>query len=378
MSSTSIPTEIQRALWALSAGRCQFRSCNELLIGDLLIGKKHAIYGYVAHIIADSPAGARGDKVLSKTLARNVSNLMLLCGKCHRRVDNEAPEQYPADVLRGMKREHEHRIKMASGVDVDRASHVIRFGANIGANEALVSTRALHEAMMPERWPVSEDTIDLEIVGSAFGDHQPEFWAFHQSNLAMQYRNLVAGKIERQDIRHASVFALAPQPLLIELGRQLSDILPVSVHQRHREPQTWAWQNDGPLIQYEVAEPEISSGEIALVLGLSATLKKDRIEQALGANCTIWSISAANPGNDILRRPEDLAEFRRRLRYLFDRIKAVHGEAGTINVFPALPVAAAVEVGRVWMPKADLPLHIYDQNRRCGGFIPTLKIQQLP
>ena len=27
-----------------------------------------------------------------------------------------------------------------------------------------------------------------------------------------------------------------------------------------------------------------------------------------------------------------------------------------LHVFPAMPVAAAVETGRVWMPKADLPL----------------------
>ncbi|OAM76179.1 SAVED domain-containing protein [Devosia elaeis] len=378
MSSTSIPTHIQRALWALSAGRCQFRSCNQLLVGDLLIGKKHAVYGYVAHIIADSPAGARGHEELSRILAKDVSNLMLLCAKCHRRVDNEAPEQYPADLLRDMKREHEHRIRMATGVDVDRASHVIRFGANIGQNQALVSTRQLHEAMMPDRWPISETTIDLEIVGCAFEDHEPEYWPLQQRNLARQFQTHVGGRIERQDIRHASVFALAPQPLLIELGRQLSDILPVSVHQLHREPQTWTWQNDGPPIQFETAEPKSPDGKVALILALSATVAHDRIQRVLGEDCSIWSITAAAPHNDILRRPEDLAEFRRLLRSALNRIKAVHGEAKTINVFPALPVSAAVEVGRVWMPKADLPLRIYDQNRVLGGFAPTVDIHMTP
>jgi SMODS-associated and fused to various effectors sensor domain len=67
-------------------------------------------------------------------------------------------------------------------------------------------------------------------------------------------------------------------------------------------------------------------------------------------------------------------EFKRHLRRLFDRIKVVLGENAIINVFPALPNSAAVEVGRVRMPKADLPLNIYDQNRSVGGFIPTLKI----
>jgi hypothetical protein len=45
-----------------------------------------------------------------------------------------------------------------------------------------------------------------------------------------------------------------------------------------------------------------------------------------------------------------------------------------INVFPALPNSAAVQVGRVWMLKADLPMRIYEQKRSVGGFISTLTI----
>nr|WP_247454852.1 MULTISPECIES: SAVED domain-containing protein [unclassified Bradyrhizobium] len=117
-----------------------------------------------------------------------------------------------------------------------------------------------------------------------------------------------------------------------------------------------------------------AAASVALKLALSATVTDDRIRAVLGDDTAIWSLTAENPHNDIMRRPEDLVEFKRHLRRLFDRIKAVHGEQATINVFPALPTSAAVEVGRVLMPKADLPLHIYDQNRSVGGFIPTLKI----
>jgi hypothetical protein len=31
-----------------------------------------------------------------------------------------------------------------------------------------------------------------------------------------------------------------------------------------------------------------------------------------------------------------------------------------------VPVSVAVEIGRVWMPKADLPLQIYDQSKQDG------------
>jgi len=55
-------------------------------------------------------------------------------------------------------------------------------------------------------------------------------------------------------------------------------------------------------------------------------------------------------------------------------IKAAHGEHTVIHVFPVLPVSAAVEVGRVWMPKADLPLVIYDQNPTVQRFGRTIQI----
>jgi hypothetical protein len=76
---------------------------------------------------------------------------------------------------------------------------------------------------------------------------------------------------------------------------------------------------------------------------------------------SIWSLTAKNPNNDIMRHAEDLREFRRIIRKLFDDIKAAHGQDASIHLFPAIPVSCAVELARVRMPKADLPLLVYDQ-----------------
>lgn len=78
-----------------------------------------------------------------------------------------------------------------------------------------------------------------------------------------------------------------------------------------------------------------------------------------------------------MHRRDDLGRFRETVRRTFDQIKAVHGQDAAIHVFPAMPVSAAVELGRVWMPKADLPLIIYDENRAHGGFEPRLTIGQI-
>lgn len=375
MAKTGIPQQVQIELWARAAGRCEYRGCNRDLVGDLVAGRKDGKFGFIAHIVADSPDGPRGDALRSPALAKDVRNLMLLCATHHKGVDVDYLDDHPEDVLLAMKAEHEDRIAVVTGIDVDRASYVIRFAADIGSNDALVDTRSIFAAMPPDRHPADGRTIDLELVGSDYADHEETYWAVQRENLGRLFARKVKERIEQREIKHVSVFALAPQPLLMELGRLLGDIVPVTVHQRHREPATWRWQPGQPAMTFETSEPEGRPGDVvALKLALSGTVNDDRIQRVLGPDARIWSLTAREPHNDIMRRPEDQSAFRTHLRRLLDRIKAVHGEDATINVFPALPNSVAVEVGRVWMPKADLPLTIYDQNRSVGGFVRTFRI----
>ena len=377
MAKTSIPDKTQKLLWAKAAGRCEYRGCNVDLTGDLAAGRQDPLFGFIAHVVGDSADGPRGDAVRSPLLAKAFDNLMLMCPKHHKLIDVDAEEAHPEDLLLSMKAEHERRVELVCGIDKDRASHVIRFGANIGTQEALVSRTEIFPAMLPERHPATFQTIDLEMLGLAMNDGEPQYWSLQRENLKRQFADKIRGRIERQEIRHVSVFALAPQPLLIELGRLLSDILPAEIHQRHREPSTWAWQAEQPRIAFRVREADWAPrANVALVLALSASVTDERIGEALGENTSIWSITADAPHNDIMRKASDLSAFRVHLRRMFDRIKVVHGEDATINVFPVLPVSAAVEVGRVWMSKADLPLRIFDQNRAVGGFRPALDIAQ--
>ncbi|SOC47417.1 hypothetical protein SAMN05892877_12941 [Rhizobium subbaraonis] len=60
MAKTKVDQKTQRALWARAAGRCQYRGCNCELVGELLSGKEDKMFGFVAHIVADSP-NARED-----------------------------------------------------------------------------------------------------------------------------------------------------------------------------------------------------------------------------------------------------------------------------------------------------------------------------
>ncbi len=373
MSSSYIPAKTQSQLWALAAGRCQFAGCNQRLIGDLIAGKEDGKFGFIAHIVADSEKGPRGDKLRSPRLARELSNLMLMCPVHHKEIDVDHAEDYPEDILIAMKREHETRIESVTDMDADRAAHVLRFAATIGQMDSLVSTKAIFAAMPPDRHPAERRTIDIEL-NSEVRDNETSYWDMQSEHLRRQFARKVKERIEQKEIMQLSVFALAPQPLLIELGSLLGDIMPVTVHQKYREPSTWKWQLNQPAIDFKIGEyfgPK--NMQIALLLALSATVDEQRIRSTLGEDTAIWSITAETPHNDIMRRHEDLAIYKTHLRRLFDRIKAHHGEDATINVFPALPVAVAIETGRVRMPKADLPLIVYDRMPQ-GGFVKTITI----
>jgi hypothetical protein len=275
-----------------------------------------------------------------------------------------------------MKAAHERRIEIVTAITDDRASHVLRYAANIGEHTSPVTYDQIATAMLPSRYPADgRHTIDIELRGSAHSDQETGYWTIQRENLSRQFKSKVRDRLEAGDIRHLSIFGLAPQPLLIELGRLLCDIVPMDVYQLHREPKGWAWPPHGAGMRLRLREPSGVVGPPALVLALSATITDDRITHALGGPASVWAIEAEGANNDILKRPVDLAEFRRILRSTFNAIKARHGEGALLHVFPAMPVSAAVETGRVWMPKADLPLLIFDQNRRLGGFVRAQEIR---
>jgi hypothetical protein len=337
-----------------------------MLLGDLLSGRETLNKAFVAHIIAATPEGPRGHRTLSYELANSLDNLMLLCHRCHTLIDDEDEKGHPVERLRAMKQTHERRVAMVTGIAPDQSTTILMYAARIGENDCLIAPRLAKQAVLPERYP-SEEPISLELVRCDYRDSDPEYWTFQVDNLRRQFDRKVASRIQEGGIGHVSTFAVGPQPLLIELGRLLSDIAYVDVLPLAREPKGWGWREEGQPIRFHEAK-RAGTGPVALKLGISAAIADSRIERVLGDDATIYAINAELPGNDILCHKASLAAFRDRARAMLARIAHENPAAEAIHVFPAVPVAMAVELGRVWMPKADLPLLIYDEDRDRGGF----------
>ncbi len=376
MSVSYIPEWTKLCLWGKAGGRCEYRGCNRALYRDE-VTQAEFNSAYIAHIIGDKENGPRGHPVLSKQLRQDIDNLMLLCDAHHRLVDKRDLAGHSVERLREMKRQHEERVERLTLLGEERQSHVLLYGAKIGEHDAPLTLAKASAAMLPERYPASARPIELGLQNSSFVDAEPRFWAMEVEHLRRQFATHVKPRLVASTLSHLSVFGLAPIPLLIELGRLLSDIPAAEVFQLHREPPDWVWQPSPVPFDYEVTVRGVAENKtVALVLALSADIVDDRIERVLGRNVTTWRLTHESPGNDYLKGREQLQAFRGRLREVFNRIKTRHGEDTSLHLFPAVPVSAAVEIGRVWMPKADLPFRVYDQNRTVGGFVPALDISQ--
>jgi hypothetical protein len=373
MSITSISDKNRYLLWVKAGGRCQYRGCNKSLQQDILT-KRNFNQSYIAHIVADVPGGPRGDNKRSLLLKDDITNLMLLCDTHHRLIDKADLSGHPEPVLLQMKKEHENRIETATAILPNMFSHILTYKANVGMHTPEMSYLTLSDYLKPTYYPAIADTIDLSLSNSLQRDRDSTFWATEEENLKAQFVQKLLQKFTKGEIKHLSIFAFAPIPLLIKLGTLINDIYSAEIYQPVRNPKTWKLDDNATEVKYHIKHAVDMFKTVALNISLSGTITDERITDVIGKDTSIYTITIDTPFNDYLKSKKPLQDFSVEVRKLFDYIKANHSASTPIHVFPAMPIAKAIELGRVWMPKADMPLYIYDQNTANGGFTKVIEI----
>lgn len=370
-----IKKEVERSLWARAAGRCEFKGCNRLLCKSPITQEEVNI-AEKAHIYSISERGPRGWGPLSKGKDKinQLENLMLVCPDCHKTIDQDKEgERYSAELLLEWKRAHEERIEIATGILPENKSHVVLYGANIGEQRPILNPKSAKAAMFPYWYPSSKNPINLSMLCS-HDDSTDDYWKTESKHLYTLFIRYIKPIIEESDSCHFSLFSLAPQPLLILLGTLFTDIIPVEVYQPHREPQTWKWASSPEQLDLLIKEPVNFKNDPVLIISLSDRISPDRVKKVIGENISIWELTSGTYHNNILKSRAQLSSFREAARLLLSSVKECHGIETPLKIFPAMPVACAVELGRVRMPKTHMPFIIYDQNNKAGKFIETIKI----
>lgn len=357
MSTTKIPQKVKYELLLRSAGRCEFQGCNKPLF------LHHVTYDFCkiaeyAHIIADSPSGPRGC-VDSKELAKDISNIMLLCPDCHKYIDIEGKDKYDANALKAMKERHESRILKLTSMKEDDEAHIVTYGAKIADVNPEFSFSLLQQALLPNFYPAKETTIDLG--GNWFvGKDWNEFWKHEVEQLEYSFKEYILSCLPKWENKRIALFAFAPMPLLIKLGTLLNNKYEVEVFQKQRIG-GWTWPSTKEHIDFQIKNPVKYSGSPVLVVSLSFPIC-ERIKRNR-PDASIWEVTIEKTNPDFLQSRAMLYDFGRCMEKVFDDISRASATT-PIDLYISAPVACVVELGRVWMKKANAPLNVYDYDKR--------------
>jgi len=375
VSTRDVPQHTRLKLWVKAAGRCQFSGCNKSLWRNALT-LNNGNFAEVAHIIAASEDGPRGSEE-SADLRIDYSNLMLLCQQCHKEIDDNS-NRYSAELLRQWKQEHEKRIDIQTSYPEEiHKSTVVLFTVKIKDRIPRINPEAYRNAMFP-KYPVDEG-IKIEIPDFDRDGDETE-WSTYAKTIERKIKTCVEEGIDDKKIKHFSVFAIGPMPLLMFLGRCIGDTIPTDLYQSHRNikdtSQTWSWQTEEQETQtsYIVNTIKVveNSENVAILLALSDRIEKDKYTNFVDDTFSIYEITITDPSPHFLKNPKQLEHFSYEYRKLLNQVQARHGGRCKIFILPAVPISIAVECGRVLLPTKDPDIFVCEYYGE-DGFRKVLK-----
>ena len=367
---TPIREAVKLRLWGMAAGRCEI--CNKLLYLDSHYGDD-ANFAENAHIHAVGKTGPRHVDSMTKDEINNIDNLMLLCAEHHHLIDTK-PENYLSDFLIVQKKTHENRIRRLTEIQDADSCKIVTFFSNIDNVDVFNTVSVLRRASVKcGLYPKQGEPIELHSGSVTKYIPSKEIMQIQVDVLENQVKQYFGSIVKKEDV--VALFALAPQPLLFELGYLLCDQLNIRVFQCHREGDKWAWPEDQSVVDFLTCKSRNESETvIALVVDLSAEIVDQRIINVLGEKCSIYHLTISEPNRVFVKNPHIQDSFVRAFRLLMEKIKNDNPKAKEICLFPAMPASLAVRAGMDIMPKVDLPIKIYDQLSRKNCFEETITI----
>jgi hypothetical protein len=371
-------------LWVRAGGRCTL--CKRYLLESGLTGIAVPL-GEGAHIVGrvDSTKSPRGKDPLPVDVRDTAENVMLACSNCHTDIDKlPVAAVVDAGLLRARKLEHENEIRHQTGLGTDRRTAVLRVAGDIrghrgdlprvGAAEAVLRSGRRFPHFLPA-YDQQGVEVDLRDIDGEEGATQ-EYYAAAKAQIDRALERHIRPAVVEGRLEHLSVFAIARLPLLMYLGAQLDDAIAIDIYQRHRTTQSWVWPDKDPGTNFAVTVARASDGlpaEAVLITNLSGTTPLNELPRDL-ADATVFQIDPL-PGaaEDVIGHPDVLRRFDQSARDLFTGLEATHKEVKKLHVFGALPLSAALSLGRV-LKSSGLRPTLVTYDRTDSGYVSALEI----
>lgn len=366
VAARDIPDRVRLLLCVHAGGRCEFDGCNAYLFEDSLT-LTDGNFSEAAHIVAFREQGPRGADPNRPADINQLANLMLLCPTHHKLIDDH-PADFSRSTLENYKAAHEDRIKHVTSLGPDRKTAVVVFKALVRGQTVGMPYHQIAEATAP-RFPTTRQPFTVDLTGIPADDRA--FYMTACTTIKRRVQDLFSPEGEALRASHLSVFAMGPIPLLMYLGRQLSNKVASDPYQRHRDTESWTWKTDGPPVKYRFRR--VNRGhfrKVALVLSLSGTIRLQDLPADTRRSSAIYEITlkGMTPKTTFLRQRRDLDVFRGVYQEAIATILQRHGSLDTIDLFPAVPAPIAVLCGRELLPKVHPKLRVFDNDPDAGGF----------
>jgi CBASS immunity sensor of nucleotide second messenger signals/HNH endonuclease len=369
----NVPPLARLLLFVRAGGHCEFDGCNRYLIQHHLT-LTEGNFAEVAHIVAFRPDGPRGRATARPRDIHTAANLMLLCPTCHKLIDDH-PENYSKRTLATYKRQHEKWIERVTSLGPDRKTCLMVVRSPIGKQTVSIPFDHMLEAVAP-RYPISRQGLEIDLTNLLEEGHAVTQAA--EQNIATRLARFFEPGGEWEQAGHLSLFALAPMPLLIFLGTQLSNKVPLDLYQRHRDTEDWTWKQSGKPVEYTFRTLHIGAEprRAALLLSLSGTGPREHLPPEIDSSFSVYelTLSDASPDPTFLRTRRDLQNFRIAYQSALAAIAKTQGKIDEIHLFPAVPAPIAVLCGRELLPKVHPALRVYDYDKTKGGFTHQLTV----
>lgn len=372
----------RRKLWVRAGGRCTL--CKKDLMQGSLTWEEMPL-GEGAHIVGQKQtAGSpRGDDALPAAERDFATNILLACSNCHTEIDKlMALTVMTVEELRRRKAQHEAEIAHLTGMVFDRRSTVLRmFGQVKDASVVLARAEAARAVIRSgERFPLFIPSFDQQGVEVDLrqvpGEGEPsrDYYTSATRTIDQALERIRQG-VQTGDVVHLSVFAIARLPLLVYLGARLDDAIAAEIYQRHRASNSWEWPAAGTARAFRVASAQTGldgAPDGALIINLSGTTPLTDLPDTARQG-PVWELSVDRRDEDLINSRDVLAAFESTVRQFFTDLEATRKHLARLHLFGAIPLSAAVTLGRV-LKAPDLRPRVITYDRTPAGYQEAVKV----
>lgn len=361
----NIKQATQNLLWARAAGHCEI--CGMDVTRDLVMGNPLNA-AQVAHIKADGKLGPRYDPSQSEEERNSIDNLMLLCHRCHKLIDDH-PEEHTVEKLQQRKEQYETSVRRAIDSLRPHAVNIVILTAPLGGTNAEISKQDCHEALSNYGLTVKNPEPFNIALQDGTDDLKKEM-----ENVSKRL-TLYKETVRDSGNGYTAIFAIAPQPILIGMGLALGDDDTIRVFQRNREGAGWSWNDKAKPNRFEfdgTGPSAIDAEDAVLILSISGEINEKSIPAILNdSSIPRLRLRANRQGLTSIGREDDWFAFKEQAALASFKIHESYPNVKRVHVFPAMPTSANIAFGMAWNTRLIPELVVYEKTN--GKFYEAIR-----